>query len=70
MLQNFEAYMMLGEEERGVVIERGFGRNRYVDPVLEGDEVQNHQFASDLAQRRSKWPCSWSPRRLENSVSS
>ena len=48
MLRNFEAEMMLGDEERGAVIERGFHRDCFVDPVLEGDANQYHQFVSDL----------------------
>ena len=52
ILRNFETEMMLSDEEKAAVLERGFHRDRYVDPALEGDERKYHQFICDLVRRR------------------
>ncbi|CAK9053892.1 Regulator of nonsense transcripts 1-like, partial [Durusdinium trenchii] len=47
-LEHFADSMLLSDEEMAGVLERGFSRDKYLDPVLEGDQTEYHAFVADL----------------------
>ena len=42
--------MLLSDEEIAGVLESGFRRDKYVDPVLDNDAAEYHAFVADLFQ--------------------
>lgn len=47
-LMNFESEMLLSEEERAAVLEKGLEGDMYLDPVLSNNTQAYHGFIADL----------------------